>query len=434
MQQPLLKMTLALWIFALSGCGGGGSDTGTGNGGAGGNTSENQPTPPTNLPIKIKGLVAGSRISSGDQHSALIAMAGQIHSWGNNQHGQRGTGSFLLSDSITPPSVVSISGMPLTELATGSASTLALDNNGSIWSWGLNEHGQLGVDSLTYEFNTPQRIAAMPGRVTRIAARSANGMALNDKGELFAWGWNGWGQIGDGTKSATIGRVGDKLKPALVKTGPLGTASIVDIAQGWATAALLDSAGRIWTWGYNEHGEIGNGTGGRGEYELLPRLADTSALADAHAINIEFGRYHGLALDSTGRLWSWGWNNVGQLGTGKISDSKSIEQVQLPERITTLAAGAQHSLALDTKGTLWAWGQNDFYQLGDGTRIDRRLPVRVDLSALGGREIVALSAGDDFSMVLDDSGRVWGWGNNLRAQVGNTARAYFKSPVFVLEK
>lgn len=418
MQHPFLQTTIVLFALALSGCGGGGSQSET-------------PTNP-GLPIKIQGLVAGTNMASGDQHSALIASNGQIHSWGNNQHGQRGNGVSQLSDYTTPASQVSISSVPLTALATGSANTLALDDTGAVWSWGLNEHGQLGVDSLTYEFNTPQKITALTRKVARIAAGDANGLALDDQGALFAWGWNGWGQIGDGTKAPAIGRVGDKLKPTRVDLSALDRANIVDIAQGWATSALLDNAGRIWTWGYNKHGELG--TGDKDEYELRPKMADTSPLGKAHPIDIEFGRYHGLALDSTGILWSWGWNNVGQLGTGKATDAQRPEQVQIPPPVIRLATGAQHSLALDNKGVLWAWGQNDHYQLGDGTRIDRRIPVKVDLTALGGAKIVGISAGDDFSIAIDDSGRVWGWGNNLRAEVGNTSQVYFKTPVPVLSR
>lgn len=422
---PLLTTALALSALALAGCGGGGSD------------SENQPpstASPENPPVKILGLVAGKGMASGDQHSTIALDGGRIHTWGNNQHGQRGTGIFQLSDFTTPPGVAFISSATLTELAGGAANTLALDSTGAVWSWGLNEHGQLGVDSLIYEFNAPQRISALTGKVMRIAAGDANGLALDDRGALFAWGWNGWGQIGDGTKAASIGRIGDKLKPTPVKLDALGGASIVDIAQGWATSALLDNAGRIWTWGHNGHGQIGNGTGGLGQYELLPKLVDTSPLGEAYPVDIEFGRYSGLALDNTGRLWSWGWNNVGQLGTGKTADALLPEQVQIPTSIVKFAAGTQHALALDSQGALWAWGQNDHYQLGDGTRFDRRTPVRVDLSALGTSKVAAISAGDDFSIAMDDAGRVWGWGNNLRAQVGNVSAVYFKTPVFVLQK
>lgn len=423
MQNHTLKTTLVLCTLVLSGCGGGG-DTGNSNGDN--NDSSNT--------IKLQELVAGSDMASGDQHSALIASGGRIHSWGNSQHGQGGTGVFQTSDHTTPASLVSISSAPLMELAAGSANILALDDTGSVWAWGLNEHGQLGVNSLTYQFSTPQKITTFTGKVIRIAAGDANGLALDERGALFAWGWNGWGQIGDGTKAPTIGRAGDKLQPTPVDLSALKGASIVDIAQGWATSALLDNAARIWTWGHNGHGQIGNGTGGQGEYELKPTLVDTTPLGDAHPIDIEFGRYHGLALDNMGRLWSWGWNNVGQLGTGKPDDSLLPTQVQLPDPVVQFATGAQHTLALTNKGELWAWGLNSNYQLGDGTRRDSRLPVRVDVTALGGNKIARISAGNDFSTLLDATGRVWGWGNNLRGEVGNISQVYFKTPVLVLQK
>ena len=436
MQQPLFTSALAICALTLSACGGGGSgDTGSGStGGTTGGTQPGFPTNPEQLPIRIEALVAGSGIASGEQHTALMASGGQIYSWGNNQHGQRGTGAIQLSTYTTPPSMTSITGVPLTALAAGSANTLALDSTGAVWSWGLNEHGQLGVGSMTYEFVAPQKITALPAKVTRIAAGEANGLALDDQGALWAWGWNGWRQIGDGTKAATYGRIGDKLKPTPVRLEALGNARIVDIAQGWATSALLDNAGRIWTWGYNEHGEIGNGTGGSGEFELLPKLADLSPLGTAYPVDIEWGRYNGLALDNTGRLWSWGWNNVGQLGTGKTTDALRPEPVQIATQVTKFAAGSQHGLALDNQGILWAWGLNSNYQLGDGTKKDSRTPVRVDLTALGESKVVDFSAGNDFSVAVDDMGRVWGWGNNLRGEVGNTTQVYFKTPVLILQK
>ncbi|MBN9341686.1 MAG: hypothetical protein J0H52_16610, partial [Comamonadaceae bacterium] len=127
-------------------------------------------------------------------------------------------------------------------------------------------------------------------------------------------------------------------------------------------------------------------------------------------------------------------NNVGQLGTGKTTDAQRPEQVQISTPVTQFTAGAQHGLALDNQGVLWAWGLNSNYQLGDGTRKDSRIPVRVDLTALGGSKVVAFAAGNDFSVAVDDAGRVWGWGNNLRGEVGNTAQVYFKTPVLVLQK
>lgn len=320
------------------------------------------------------------------------------------------------------------------EFSAGSASSIALDTTGKVWSWGLNEHGQLGLNSKDYEFATPQTITDGLSKIIRIASGDAHVLALDDQGKLYSWGWNGWGQIGDGTKGPSIGREGDKIKPTPVVMSALNGQPVVDIAAGWATSAALDSAGRIWAWGYNYHGEVADGTGGPGRYETLPKLIDTSVLGSGYPVNIEFGRYHGILLDNTGRLWSWGWNNVGQLGTGKTADALRPEQIQLPHPVAKFTAGSQHTLALDNQGVLWSWGLNDNYQLGDGTRIDRRSPVQVDLSALGNSKVVEISAGDDFSLALDSQGRLWGWGNNLRGQIGNTSGVYFKTPVFTLQR
>lgn len=417
------KILLSSFVAAvmLSGCGGGGgSDT----------TTSSQAK---EEPVSLQLVASEKNLSAGGQH-AHFTKNGITYTWGDNFSGQLGISSKYEGLNTNSPLILSGVTSKIVSISSGVASSVALDEQGRLWSWGLNEHGQLGINSLTYEFLSPQPINMElfnQGKVVKIASGDANVIAQDVNGRLFSWGWNGYGQIGDGSKGPTIGRNGDKLIPTQVKINLPSGVYVTDFTSGWASSIALDSSGSVWAWGYNFHGELGDGKGANGVFELLPVKVDLSSLNGAKPLEIESGRYHTLLKDSNGKLWVWGWNNVGQLGTGDTQNELAPRLIEFNKPIDLIAAGAQHSLALDSDGVLWAWGNNQNYQLGDGTRRGSRSPVKVNIDALVGRKIVSIAAGNDYSILVDDQNDVWAWGNNLRGQVGKPAEVYYPLPVKV---
>ena len=265
-------------------------------------------------------------------------------------------------------------------------------------------------------------VAERPAR----AAGSAHSLALDDQGRLWAWGRNRFGELGDGTTT-------DALTPVAVDLSALGSAPVVSVTAGWDHNLALDDQGRLWAWGDNFRGQLGDGTMSGG---LTPVAVDLSALGGSGVVSVAAGRSFSLALDEDGRLWAWGNNGSGQLGDGTRTIALTPVAVDLSAldgaEVVSVAAGVNFSLALDEDGRLWAWGSNALGELGDGTIINRSTPVAVDLSRLNDASVVLVAAGGYHSLALDEDGRrVWAWGWNYFGQLGDGTTIDRLTPVAV---
>ncbi|KAK3605151.1 hypothetical protein CHS0354_000820 [Potamilus streckersoni] len=290
------------------------------------------------------------------------------------------------------------------KIAAGYSHSLALKSNGELWAWGWNANGQLG-DGTTTDVLTPKKIG--DGYI-QISAGYAHSLALKKNGELWAWGWNADGQLGDGTNANV---------PAPKKIGD----GYIQISAGYAHSLALKNGGELWAWGLNANGQLGDGTSGINANKNIPTRIGKSVV---EYTQIAASQTHSLALKSNGELWAWGWNFSGQLGDGT---SGTNVNVPAPKRIgenvngyTQIAAspalGAFHSLALKNNGELWAWGLNADGRLGDGTKVNKNIPTRIGESVVGYTQI---SAGYAHSLALKDNGELWAWGLNVNGQLGD---------------
>ncbi len=304
---------------------------------------------------------------------------------GNNQSGQLGDGTTIDRHVLTP---VQLFALPL-HVAGGGIHSLALLADGTVWAWGNNVWGQLG-DGTRISRSTPVQVVGPGGEgflsdIIAIAAASAlssgvrfgHSLALKADGTVWAWGYNGQGQLGDGTtteRTTPVQVVG--LTDVVAIAAGIGPESDADRASGWSLAVKAD--GTVWAWGDNTYGKLGDGTttsrstpvqvvgpGGAGF------LTDVIAVA-AGGGNTPFtggGVGHSLALKADGTVWAWGYNLQGQLGDGTTTHRNTPVQVVGPggigvlSEITAIAAGGGsqpggHSLALKADGTVWAWGNN----------------------------------------------------------------------------
>ena len=140
---------------------------------------------------------------------------------------------------------------------------------------------------------------------------------------------------------------------------------------------------------------------------------------------VETGGYHTLAIDTEGNLWTWGYNNCGQLGDGTTANRTNPVQIKSEIKFKEISVGKSHSVAIDIEGNLWAWGRNDYGQLGDGTTTNRTNPVQIK----SGAKFIKISAEDDRSLAIDIEGNLWAWGNNYRGQLGDGTTTNRTSPV-----
>jgi alpha-tubulin suppressor-like RCC1 family protein len=286
-----------------------------------------------------------------------------------------------------------------TQVAAGIGFTLALTRAGTVLGWGENRWGQLGNGSNSYQWAAvPVNI---PGR-TRVIAIDAAGehaLAVTADGRVYAWGRNIDGQLGDGT---TI----DRSTPVPVAT-PSGI-RIIQVAAGTDHSLAVTSSGQVLAWGHNNQGQL---TGTPGSDKLRP----TPVHLPSPIVKLAAGDSHSVALTKAGSILTWG-NPAGTQGAATGGDA-ALRRVAIPggSPVAAIDAGAGHSTALTRSGQVYSWGDDSRAQLGDGSHTDRVTPTRV--KGLG--PIVAISTAGDHTVALDNHGNLWTWGDNRYGQIGD---------------
>jgi alpha-tubulin suppressor-like RCC1 family protein len=356
------------------------------------------------------------QVAGGGGHTCALTTAGGVKCWGTNYFGQLGDGTG--ADKRTPMDVVGL-GSGVATIAVGYQHTCALTASGGVKCWGENHSGQLGDSTAGWETNkrTPVDVVGLDIGLATVVAGGDNTCALTTAGGVKCWGDNSLGQLGDGSTA-------DKSTPADVVGLDNG---VTAIAAGYHHTCALTTAGGVKCWGDNSLGQLGDGST---EDKLTP--VDVVGLgSDVAAIATSDG--HTCAMTRTGVVKCWGYNEYGQLGDGTTTD-KSIptDVVGLDNTVSDIVAGGYHTCALTTAGVVKCWGYNYYGQLGDGTtgwQTHKRTPV--DVVGLGSG-IAAIAAGLVHTCALTMVGGVKCWGYNYYGQLGDGANIDQSSPVNVL--
>jgi alpha-tubulin suppressor-like RCC1 family protein len=352
---------------------------------------------------------------AGQAHAA--AKGGTVRAWGYNALGQLGNGTRKNSDNPVP--VMLPKGTRITSVRAGCDFSLALTTSGRILAWGDNADGQLGNGSTT-STSTPVRVKL--GKHTKVIAVRAGcdfSLALTSKGSVLAWGQGKEGQLGNGSRHA-------HTRPVLVKL-PKGV-KITAITAGSQYALALSRTGRLYAWGSNGTGELGNGKTADRDRPVKTRLPSGTRMKLVSA-----GSEFALAIARSGQLYAWGYNGNGQLGDGTTTSRHTPKKIRFVVsgppvgRITSLFAGCYHSLALTSHGHVLAWGYNGDGQLGNDTTTDSHIPVKTDLPA--GSHVKGISAGCVFSLARTASGLVLAWGYNGDGELGNGTTTNSDKPI-----
>ncbi|MDO9313538.1 MAG: IPTL-CTERM sorting domain-containing protein [Burkholderiaceae bacterium] len=313
-----------------------------------------------NLPA---GVTPVSASAGWDDHSLAIGSDGKLYAWGDNTYGGLGDGSTVQRNS---PAVATLAtGVSPAVVSAGSGHSLALGSNGIVYAWGRNWFGQLG-DGTTNDHSAPATVL-LPGAVSAswVVTAVESSFSLGTNGNLYAWGDNTWGQLGDGTQVP-------RFAPVLVHM-PAGV-SVTTMAGGRYHCLGIGTDGKLYVWG-----TVYGASGTTAIYTPLT----VSLPAGVAPVAVAVGSGNSLAIGSDGKLYAWGYNDFGQVGDGTTINRATPVEVTLAAGVipVAIAAGNTSSFALGSDGVLYGWGFNSSGELGDGSTVQRLSPTPISPSS-----------------------------------------------------
>ncbi|MDH5228531.1 MAG: M12 family metallo-peptidase [Gammaproteobacteria bacterium] len=300
------------------------------------------------------------------------------------------------------------SGLPVTvneaNLFAGYNTIVARRKNGSLLAWGDNAAAQLGLSDTGKHFNS--LVLDQTGKplqnIVQVAVGDNFVLALDSQGQVWAWGDNSFGQLGDTTLRSRnfAGLVQDRSGADMQ--------DIIAIAAGQQHGLALNANGNVWAWGHNDQGQLGSDV-------RQASATPTMILSVSNARQISAGNKHNVALLQSGQVIAWGDNSFGQLGNGTNESSSQAVVVESIANVRRVVAGANQSFVIHEDSRLSAWGANNKGQLGLGTQQDQAVPVR--LGWMPPSTIDQLVLGQQHTIALLRNKRIWVWGDNFNGQI-----------------
>ena len=393
------------------------------------------PTTSASIPTTQESQMLIDSIVTGGFHSCALLRAGNIFCWGSNINGQLGNGQIgnEREDDIVfsevPVEVVGID--DATAIAEGGWHTCALRQTGEVFCWGSNWDGQLGNGRSTGDPRDNSEDSPLPVKVldesdvTTIEAGGLHSCALHKDGTITCWGSNPYGELGNGQST------GDRDDTSADSAVPVKVVDISDataIAVGGWNSCALHRTGEVSCWGSNSFGELGNGQStGDPDDTSTDSAVPVKVLGISDATAIEVGGWHVCALHRTGEVSCWGRNRRDELGNGESPGERQLSDVPVKvlgiSDATAIAAGGDHTCALHRDGTMSCWGSNSHGELGNGQSTSNPLDTSADspvpVKVLGISDATAITAGGSHSCALLRTDEVACWGENRLGQLGN---------------
>lgn len=408
-------------LFAvLAACGGGG--------GGSSSTSSGTPTlksiaitiPSSTIPIGSSQTMTATGTYSDGSTKALTSATGlawstksggssvaQVFSSGKVTGMGVGTETInAVQEGVTGSIALTITA-PWTMVSANGYQTIARKADGNLYAWGQNNWGQLG-DSSTTARNAPVLVNAgaattawkmvSMGEQFAVGIRAGTATTTTTGGTLWAWGYNLNGQLGDGTQTN--------------RSVPVQIGKDTDwayVSAGKSHVLAIKTNGLLYAWGRNSEGQLGDGT-------TVGKLVPTK-IGTATWLTVSAGGTHSLGLQKDGSLYTWGGNSDGQLG-----NASSGSNVTAPVKIgtatyTAVAAGALHSMAIGANGTLWGWGANSYGQVGNNAGTGSGITAPTQITQDNNWAVIA--TGSIHTMGVRTDGTLWGWGSNAEGQLGD---------------
>ena len=336
-------------------------------------------------------------LATGQRNALALRSDGTVWSWGTNRVGELGLGTNSLI--LSPRRVASLSNM--LAIATGPQHSLAVSSNGVVWAWGANSDGRLGNGTFISASN-PVVVSVITNSIT-VSAGATHSLAALSDGRVVAWGANNAGQLGTGNNVSTN-------QPVAVGS----FTNVIVVAAGTNFSLALTAAGDVWAWGTNNLGQLGLGNN-------TSQASPVRITTLSNIVQIVAGHSHGLARDGDGRVFAWGRNVEGQMGNGTTNNANVPTLVSVFGATNTfgaanwIAANFNSAAVVGTNGRLFYWGA-----YGNGT-INSNTTQVLEVGVGSGQEFQNVSYGDGYLLAGQAGGSVWAWGFNLFGQWGNGA-------------
>lgn len=355
-----------------------------------------------------------TKVATGQQHTLALRADGSLWAWGSNTNGQLGDGTVSSGPEYSKNSPVKAGTATWKAISAGEDFSVGIQTNGTLWAWGLNDaSGRLG-DGSTGATNKSAPVKIADGNYVSVSAGRRHSLAIDADGYLWAWGYNFDGSLGNGTSGSGT----NKNTPTKI-----GSDKWIVVVAGNDISYGIKEGGTLWAWGYSAVSSA----------EPRQHSSIPVQIASGTWRTIAGNRDFRVGIKSDGTLWAWGHNNFGQLGCGtNTAYSADPTQIGADNTWTDVTTGLQYCIALKSDGTLWSWGYNNNGQLGDGTNSNRNAPARVG-SALWAT-LGTGSFSNSTSFGLQQNEELWAWGFNSYGQLGNGnsgGSAAVNTPVFI---
>ncbi len=414
-------------------------------------------------PVQVSG--SWSQVTTGNEHILAIDNLGILYAWGRNDSGQLGDGTTIRKSTPTPLATP-FATTSFTKVAAGLSNSLAIATDGTLYVWGGNSVGELGLNSTITRSN-PIAIGFTGtnyGSWTAIAAGSQTGIGIANN-NVYVWGNAANGVYGDNL-------VVTRSFPLQVNIGYSWTNVSIDVSNA-GVAAFTRSDGALFVTGLNTNGGLADGTTVTRSNPVLigarfTQLVRTPMRVGTSSwLQVRAGTSFTVGINSIGELYAWGLNNNTQIGVNTtINRNDAIVKIT-GSSWTSISAGNSHSMAIRSDGTIWTWGgataiglsnvtpnswsqiapssstsnmaairsdgtlfvwgNNNIGQVGDGTTINKSSPTQIGNNTNWSE----VELGESFAVARTTNGFIWAWGLNTTGQLGDGTTFNRSSPIQV---
>jgi alpha-tubulin suppressor-like RCC1 family protein len=335
--------------------------------------------------------------------------AGSGWAWGRNVYSELGDAT---TTSRSSPVQISGSATNWKEIFGESLGVKGLKTDGTVWTWGFSGYGGHGIGgSGNINRTTPVQIGA-DTTWAKLAVSPEHAMAIKTDGTLWAWGYNPFSNLGDGTTTTRFSPIQIGTDNSWAYLSENGTMTY--------TRHAIKVDGTLWGWGLQNYGKIGDNS-------VTRRSTPVQIGSNTTWKQVSNGYTLTTAIKTDGTLWTWGDNTYGQLGDNtRTGRSSPVQTISAGNSWRQVAAGWNFAAAIKTDGTLWSWGRNNAGNIGDNTLTNYSSPVQ---TVAGGTNWKQVSTSEKSVAAIKTDGTLWTWGDNTHGQLGTNDRTHRSSPV-----